>query len=198
MGESSTSADDLPLLRRCQEGDTVAFDELITRHREKMHMIAWQIVRNEEDALDVVQDAFVRAWRSLPKLKIESTTSFPAWMRRIVTNAAIDLCRRRQARPQVEIEDQALKIDAASHTTPAAMEAPGTSVDREFLRNRIAAAMEALSPEHRAVIMLKEIEDLSYDEIARTVGCSLGTVMSRLFYARKKLQSLLDDLHGQI
>src|SRR5262249_51794285 len=99
--------------------------------------------------------------------------------------------------PQTEIPDQGMKVDAASQTTPAAAEEPGSSVDRDFLRGRLDAALAQLSPEHRAVIVLKEVEDLSYQEIADEIGCSLGTVMSRLFYARKKLQHLLGDLHGQ-
>jgi RNA polymerase sigma-70 factor (ECF subfamily) len=90
-----------------------------------------------------------------------------------------------------------MKIDAASHTTPSSPEAPGHGLDRAEIRRRIEAAFTQLSPEHRAVIVLREIEDLSYEEIARHVGCSLGTVMSRLFHARKKLQTLLGDLHDE-
>lgn len=91
-----------------------------------------------------------------------------------------------------------MKIDAASHTTPSQPEVPGESVDRAEIRRRIEAAIAQLSPEHRAVILLKEIDDLSYEEIAGRIGCSLGTVMSRLFYARKKLQTLLSDLHEEL
>ena len=91
-----------------------------------------------------------------------------------------------------------MKIDPASRTTPSSPEAPGTSLDRAEIKRRVEQAFSALSPEHRAVIVLKEIEDLSYEEIARHIGCSLGTVMSRLYYARKKLQTLLHDLHEEI
>lgn len=91
-----------------------------------------------------------------------------------------------------------MKIDPASRTTPAAADPPGEGADRAEIRRRIEEAFAQLSPEHRAVIVLKEIDDLSYEEIARRVGCSLGTVMSRLFYARKKLQTLLEDLHEEL
>jgi RNA polymerase sigma-70 factor (ECF subfamily) len=91
-----------------------------------------------------------------------------------------------------------MNIDPASRTTPSRPEAPGTSLDRTEIKRRVEEAFSALSAEHRAVIVLKEIEDLSYEEIARHLGCSLGTVMSRLFYARKKLQTLLRDLHEEL
>lgn len=197
-GVNLATADDLALCRRAQEGDTAAFDELITRHREKIHMLTWQIVHNEEDALDLTQETFLRAWRSLPRLNLKNAASPLAWLRRIATNAAIDLFRKRRHRPQAELEDAALKIDAASRTTPSAGEVPGRGLDRELIRQRLSAALEKLSPEHRMVIVLKEMEDMSYEEIGRAAGCSTGTVMSRLFYARKNLQALLRDLHDEL
>lgn len=183
------------LLRRARGGDTRAFDELVTRNRERVYMQAYMIIRNEEDACELCQDAFVKAWRSLHRF--DGKFSFASWMRRIVSNAAIDLCRTRSRRPQVGMEIGELRPDAASRTTPSGGEVPGVGADREMLRSRIGAAFEALSPEHRQVIVLKEIEDLSYREIAREAGCSTGTVMSRLFYARKKLQDLLSDLKDE-
>ena len=182
------------LLVRAREGDTVAFDSLITRYRERIYMHTFQIVRNEEDALDLTQETFIRAWRSLAGF--DGTLS--NWLYRIATNASIDLCRRRQVRPQTEIESGSMKVDPASRTTPSRPEAPGSSLDRAEIKRRVEEAFSSLSAQHRAVIVLKEIEDLSYEEIARQLGCSLGTVMSRLFYARKKLQTLLRDLHEEL
>ena len=184
------------LLARAREGDTVAFDSLITRHREKIYMHTFQILRNEEDALDITQETFIRAWRSLASF--DGTAALSSWLRRIATNASIDLCRRRRIRPQTEIESGLMKIDPASRTTPSKPEAPGTSLDRAEIKRRVEEAFSTLSPEHRAVIVLREIEDLSYEEIAGNLGCSLGTVMSRLYYARKKLQTLLCDLHEEL
>ncbi|GAB4177246.1 MAG: RNA polymerase sigma factor RpoE [Terrimicrobiaceae bacterium] len=183
------------LLRRARDGDTRAFDELITRNRERVYMQAFMIIRNEEDACDLCQEAFVKAWRSLHRF--DGKFSFAGWMRKIVSNAAIDLCRARARRPQVGLGGGELRPDAASRTTPSGGEVPGAGADREMFRARIAAAFEALSPEHRQVIVLKEIEDLSYREIAKEAGCSTGTVMSRLFYARKKLQALLSNLKDE-
>lgn len=193
MGDQPEEAS---LLARARQGDTRAFDELVTMHREKIYMHAYQIVRNEEDAMDIAQDTFIRAWRSLAKF--DGKASFSSWLYRIATNASIDLCRKRQHRPQVELESVPMKVDAASHTTPFQPDPPGEGIDRAEIKHRVEEAFTTLSPEHRAVVILKEIDDLSYQDIAKRVGCSIGTVMSRLFYARKKLQPLLQDLHEEL
>jgi len=194
VGDDSSEAAEAGLLRRSRDGDTVAFGELITLHREKIYMQIYMIVRNEEDAMDLSQETFLRAWKSLPKFD----GKFPllTWLRRIATNAAIDLCRTRQRRPQVEIDGGPIHADAASRTTPTAFERPGDGIDRADLKARLEAAFDMLSPEHRAAISLKEFDGLSYQEIAKATDSSLGTVMSRLHYARKKLQSLLADLRN--
>jgi len=190
VGHSPLEAD---LLARSRDGDTVAFDGLVTCHRNKIFSIIFQIVRNEEDAMDLTQDTFVKAWFSLAKF--DGQRPFGAWIHRIATNAALDHFRRRQKRPQCAFDDFPMKIDAASKTTPASSEVPGEVMDRAELRRRLDKAIALLTPDHRAVILLKEVEDLSYSEIADQLRCSLGTVMSRLFYARKHLQSHLSDLY---
>lgn len=195
MDDDSQPFDEDDLLARAREGDLSAFDELITRHREKIYMQIYYMVRNAEDALDLTQESFIRAWKSLPSF--DGKVPFLSWVRRIATNASIDLCRRRKRRPQSELELGPMRIDAASRTTPSAAEVPGSGLDRAEIRRRIDAALETLSPDHRAIIILREMEELSYDEIARHLGCSQGTVMSRLFHARKKLQTQLNDLHEE-
>jgi len=195
MGDDLSSVDETGCLARAREGDTSAFGDLITLHRGKIHMHIFYMVRNEEDALDLTQDTFIRAWRSLARF--DGRASFSSWLFRIATNAAIDLCRKRKSRPQTEVELGPMKIDAASRTTPSPAEVPGAGLDRAEIKRRIEGAFAQLSPEHRAVVVLKEVEDCSYEEIARRLGCSPGTVMSRLFYARKKLQTLLADLHEE-
>lgn len=159
-------------------------------------MIALHITRNEEDALDVAQDAFVRAWKALSKF--DGTSPFASWVSRIASNAAIDLIRRRNAHPSTGFEAAPMAIDAGSRTTPKSPEAPGASLDRAAMRDAFETALATLSPEHRAVILLKEVEDLSYQEIADSVDCSIGTVMSRLFYARRKLQVELKDFYEKL
>ncbi|MDD5200758.1 MAG: sigma-70 family RNA polymerase sigma factor [Terrimicrobiaceae bacterium] len=192
-GELANEAD---LLAQSRLGNTRAFDRLITLHRDRVYMVAYHILRNNEEALDVVQESFLRAWKGLARF--DGTASLGSWLSRIASNASIDVIRRRQAHPQTEFEAVPMAIDAASRTTPAQPAKPGESVDQAEIRERFERALGTLSPEHRAVILLKEIEDLSYQEIADTVGCSIGTVMSRLFYARKKLQTELRDLYEEL
>ncbi|MGH8048476.1 MAG: RNA polymerase sigma factor [Chthoniobacterales bacterium] len=195
MGDGDL-ADESDLVKKSRAGDTSAFDRLITLHRDRVYMIANNILRNNEDALDVAQNTFLRAWKNLARF--DGSAPFGGWIARIATNASIDLIRRRQSHPQTEFEAVPMAIDAASRTTPSRPAKPGESIDREEIRKRFQSALATLSAEHRAVIVLKEIEDLSYQEIADSIGCSIGTVMSRLFYARKKLQTELRDLYEEL
>jgi RNA polymerase sigma-70 factor (ECF subfamily) len=194
--ETGDLANEAELLKRSRGGDTRAFDQLVTIHRERVHMVAYQILRNQEEALDVAQDTFLRAWKGLARF--DGTSSLRSWLSRIATNAAIDVVRRRNAHPSAEFEAAPMAIDAASRTTPGQPERPGENMDRAEMRGRFDRALATLSAEHRAVILLKEVEDFSYQEIADSVGCSLGTVMSRLFYARKKLQDQLREFYEQL
>jgi RNA polymerase sigma-70 factor (ECF subfamily) len=195
MGDGEL-ANEAELVNKSRLGDTRAFDQLITIHRNRVYMIANHILRNNEEALDVSQETFLRAWKNLSRF--DGSASLGGWLSRIATNASIDLIRRRQAHPQTEFEAVPMAIDAASRTTPSRPPKPGESLDRSHMRERFQMALGTLSDEHRAVIVLKEVEDLSYQEIADTVGCSIGTVMSRLFYARKKLQNELRDLYEEL
>ncbi len=194
--DNDEPANEPDLLARSRRGDTRAFDQLITIHRDRVYMVAYHILRNSEDALDVAQDTFLRGWKNLARF--DGAASLGSWLSRIATNASIDVVRRRQARPQSGFEAVPMAIDAASRTTPKQAAKPGDALDRAEMRERFERALATLSPEHRAVILLKEVEDLSYQEIAESVGCSIGTVMSRLFYARRKLQDQLRDLYEQL
>lgn len=183
------------LLGRARRGDTEAFDEIITLHRQRVYALAFQILRNNDDALDVAQETFLKAWRSLAKF--DGRHPIGTWLHRIATNASIDVVRRRQSHPQCSIEDGELAVDAASRTTPSSPETPGVEMDRRDLRSRLDEALACLSPDHRAVIILREVEDLSYDEIAKRMNTSTGTVMSRLYYARQHLQTRLKGTHEE-
>lgn len=186
---------EIDLLRRARDGDANAFGELVTLHRQKITMQAYMIVRNQEDAFDLAQETFLRAWKNLHRF--DGTHSMASWLRKIVTNAAIDLCRAKGHRPQSELPEGTLHADPASRTTPSSPAAPNKALENKELGARIEQAFEMLTLEHRAVISLKEFEGLSYQEIAEATGTSVGTVMSRLFYARQKLQSLLADLRHE-
>lgn len=190
---SDPADEEKTLVARSRKGDTQAFDALMTLHRSRVYAIILQIVRNEEDAMDLTQEAFFRAWKALPRF--DGKAKFTSWIHRIATNASLDWLRRVKARPQAT-------ETVEEYTQPVAPGGPDGSptarLDRKEMRRRIDEAIASLSPDHRAVIVLKEVEDLSYKEIAATLRCSIGTVMSRLFYARKNLQKKLADLHETI
>lgn len=171
-----------------------AFDQLVTRYRGRVYALIYHIVRNESDAWDLAQDAFIKAWKALPKF--EGQASFFTWLYRISHNVALDWLRARKVRGDVEFDDTLEKSVAAGATTaPRAEARPDDRLSHQELGQRLQAALAQLSPEHRGVIHLREIEGRSYEEIAEITGCTLGTVMSRLFYARKKLQALLSDVY---
>jgi RNA polymerase sigma-70 factor, ECF subfamily len=189
---------ELDLVKRCQAGDTGAFDELVTRYRTRVFGMIYNMVHSEQDAWDLAQDAFVKAWKSIKRFRGRS--SFYTWLYRIVMNVAIDWVRKKQVRSGAEFDDatQLKEIDPASKTAPKAGALPYETMERGEIRERIDQAIAQLTPEHRAVILMKEIEEMQYHEIAEALGCSIGTVMSRLFYARKKLQNLLRDVYENV
>jgi RNA polymerase sigma-70 factor (ECF subfamily) len=190
---------ELDLVARCQAGDTEAFDELVTRYRTRVFGMIYNMVHSEQDAWDLAQDSFLKAWKSIKRFKGRS--SFYTWIYRIVMNVTIDWLRKRQVKGGGgEFDDsiQLKEVEPASKTVPKAEALPHEMMERSEIRTRIDTAIAQLSPEQRAVILMKEIEGMQYHEIAEAVGCSIGTVMSRLFYARKKLQTLLRDVYENI
>lgn len=175
--------DDFPLVDRARQGDAAAFDELVTLHRGRLVRMLYQMVRNPDDAVDLAQETFVRAWRGVRGF--DGRHAFTTWLHRIATNAAIDFMRRQSRRPlPVELQEDALPAPRAPQP-----------MDEAHIHRRIESVLFSLPPEQRAVLVLREMEEYSYEEIARLVGCSQGTVMSRLFHARRKMQAELKDLH---
>ena len=190
---------ELDLVKQAQAGKTEAFDQLVSRYRTRVFGMIYNMVHNEQDAWDLAQDSFLKAWKSIARFRGQS--SFYTWIYRIVMNVTIDWLRKKQVRGGgAEFDDaiQLKEIDPASRTVPHADALPHERMEHKEIRNRIDAAIAQLSPEHRAVILMKEIEDMQYHEIAESLGCSIGTVMSRLFYARKKLQNLLRDVYENV
>jgi RNA polymerase sigma-70 factor, ECF subfamily len=197
-GNPVSGANDLDLVARAQKGDTGAFDALITQYRQRCFAMIYHMVRNEEDAWDLAQDGFVKAWKSLANFRGQS--AFYTWLYRIMTNVSLDWLRKKHIQGAQEFDDTIglRKIEPSASTAPKEMMEPAQRMADAEIRQRIDAAMEKLSPEHRTVAVLREIEGLDYQEIADAIGCSIGTVMSRLFYARKKLQTLLQDVYEQL
>jgi RNA polymerase sigma-70 factor (ECF subfamily) len=196
---AQSDVSELDLVKRCQAGDTEAFDELVTRCRTRVFGMIYNMVHSEQDAWDLAQESFLKAWKSIGRFRAQS--SFYTWIYRIVMNVTIDWLRKKQVKGGgAEFDDavQLREIDPASKTVPKTAALPHQAMEREEIRARIEKAIGQLSPEHRAVILMKEIDEMQYHEIAEALGCSIGTVMSRLFYARKKLQSLLKDVYENV
>ena len=194
----AVESSDVELVKRCQAGDPNAYNELVTRYRNKAFTMIYGMVQNEQDAWDLAQEGFLKAWRSIRQFKGES--SFYTWFYRIIANVTIDSLRRKGVHGESEFDDRIVSanVDPGSQTTPSSVPPPHEKLEQREIKQRINEAMAKLSPEHRAVIMMKEIEDLQYSEIAEILKCSIGTVMSRLFYARKKMQSLLRDVYENL
>lgn len=190
-------AADADLVARCQSGDMEAFEILVTRYRGKIFAMILNMIHNEADAWDLSQDTFVRAWQALPKFKGKS--SFYTWLYRIGHNVVYDWLRKKSNQTTKIEFDEAVGSDATAMNAPTAPKPPGApdlAAQRSDLRRALDEALGRLSPEHREVVLLKEVEGLQYQEIAERIDCSIGTVMSRLFYARKKLQELLKNERG--
>ena len=190
-----SSADDQSLVRAAQRGDMAAFEELVARHRDRIYARAYSMMRNEEEAIDLAQEAWVKGWQRLRQFQSES--SFGTWMTRIVINLCLDQLRKQKQQRTESIEAMDEESGGAERQMPVVTVNPTAGLERGELRQRIDRALGQLSYEHRTVLMLHEFEDMEYKEIARTMGCSIGTVMSRLFYARRKLALLLADLKKQ-
>ena len=189
-GMQAAEAEDMELVAKCQRGDTQAFNELVTRYRGKVYAMIYNMVHNEQDAWDLAQDGFLKAWKSIGRFRAQS--SFYTWLYRIVMNVSIDWVRKKKITGDAEFDEEIglQGIEAGASTAPNADPLPFQKMEREEIRIRIDAAVEKLSPEHRAVILMREMDGMQYEEIAEALDCSVGTVMSRLFYARKKLQEI--------
>jgi RNA polymerase sigma-70 factor (ECF subfamily) len=184
---------DFELVERCQRGDLDAYEILVGRHRQRVFHYAYSRLRNEQDATDLSQETFVKAWQAIRGFK--KTAQFSTWLYRITTNLVIDHARRRERRPEVPFEESVdPDADANVEMPPSSQASPTDEAQRTELRQQIDTALLELSPEHRAVLQLREFDGFDYAEIAKAVGCSLGTVMSRLHYARKHMQKLLKDV----
>jgi RNA polymerase sigma-70 factor (ECF subfamily) len=202
MGAAKQSVKEVPdrrLVEKARQGDTAAYAELVRRYERRAYGVAYGMLRNPSDAQDVAQDAFIKAYRYLGRFK--GTASFYTWLYRIVVNLCIDHLRKRSRSAQVEYDDRLGRPD--NETEPGADLKPSTldsNPQKALARRELAEAMQkgldTLSEKHRAVLVLRELEGLSYKEMAEVMKCSKGTIMSRLFHARKKMQEFLREYLG--
>jgi len=180
--------DEAELIDRARNGDSEAFGVLVERYQRRVVGVALAVVKNQDDAIELAQETFVRAFENLKNF--ESRSSFSTWLYRIAANLSIDFWRREGRHVILRGEDAQSEIDRL----PSLQGDSFKAVSRSELSERLKNALEQLTPEHRAVILLREVEGLSYDEISETLQCPRGTVMSRLHYARTHLRTILQDL----
>lgn len=187
--QDNQALSDEKLVGRARRGDMPAFEELVARHRDKVYARAFSMMRNEDDALEVSQEAWIKAWQRLKQFQGDS--SFLTWMTRIVINLCLDHLRKQKRQRAESIETLQEEAGGVERLMPIVSVNPSAGLERQELRERIDQAMAQLSYEHRTVLILHEFERLEYKEIAKRMKCSIGTVMSRLFYARRKLAHLM-------
>ena len=190
-----SSAEDAALVKAAQKGDTGAFEELVARHRDKIYARAFSMMRNEDEAVDLSQEAWVKGWQRLEQFQGDS--SFATWITRIVINLCLDELRKQKRRRTESIEGMDEDSGGVERQMPVITTNPTERLERGELRQRIDKALEQMSHEHRTVVVLHEFEEMEDKEIAKAMQCSIGTVMSRLFYARRKLAALLADLKNE-
>jgi RNA polymerase sigma-70 factor (ECF subfamily) len=191
--------EDRALIAKAQAGDTAAFRSLVERHQRRAFAIALSLVRDENDARELVQDAFLRVFKGLGSF--QGGSSFFTWLYRIITNLSIDLIRK-PGRGLGELDERRIDADPEHEADfPLLSRFEGADpvdvVRRREIAARLQKALDALPPYHRGVIVMREIEGLSYEEMAQVMGVSKGTIMSRLFHARQKLQRALVDCYEE-
>jgi RNA polymerase sigma-70 factor (ECF subfamily) len=191
--------EDRALIAKAQAGDMGAFRQLVERHQRRAFAIALALVRDENDARELVQDAFVRVFKNLQGF--QGSSSFFTWLYRIITNLSIDLIRK-PGRQKADLDEARLDSEeGADLELPFLSRFDGADpvdvVRRREIAARLQTALDALPSYHRAVIVMREIDGLSYEEMAQAAGVSKGTIMSRLFHARQKLQKALADCYRE-
>ena len=181
---------DSVLVQRATKGDAIAFSELVNRHYKRAVRVAFGLLKDKHDAEDVVQDAFARVHARLHEFN--GASAFYTWLYRIVVNLSIDAIRKKRRERRADVEDESARDALAQNELwPRSTVAPDEQAERRELQSRLQKAFEGLPEIHQAVIFLRELEGFSYDEIADSLQIKKGTVMSRLFHARRVLQDKL-------
>lgn len=195
-GRPAVATDDLTLVQRVQTGDQRAFKLLVERYQRKVYAVALGMLKDKEEARDVAQEAFIKVYRYLAHFKGDA--SFYTWLYRITVNICIDSMRRKGSKGNEHQEfDESLQLDTAEANLGALGTRLGTNPQKSALRRelaeRITAAIAQIPEAHRQILLLREVEGMSYEDIARTLEIPKGTVMSRLFHARLKMQKILGE-----
>jgi RNA polymerase sigma-70 factor (ECF subfamily) len=185
-------ADDQVLVRRAQRGDSEAFDTLVRRYQERIYSTIYHMTSNHEDANDLAQEAFIKAHQALKSFKGDA--SFFTWLYRIAVNKTINFLKQRKNRTHLSLDDLDFNAEHDPDLVSLISErTPRREVNLAELQERLNTALQNLSEDHRLVVTLHDVQGLPHDEISKIMDCNVGTVRSRLFYARQQLQAYLSD-----
>jgi RNA polymerase sigma-70 factor (ECF subfamily) len=183
---------EMDLVKRARRGDLAAYDDLVRRYQERIYATVYHMTANHEDANDLAQEAFIKAFQALKSFK--GGSSFYTWVYRIAVNKTINFLKQRKNRAQMSLDD--LDFNAEHDPDLVALisdKTPRREVALAELQEKLNAAMQKLSEPHRLAVTLHDVQGLSHEEIAKIMDCNVGTVRSRLFYARQQLQGYLAD-----
>src|SRR5438874_4319867 len=180
------------LVEQARTGDLSAYDELVQRYQERIYATIYHMTSNHEDANDLAQEAFIKAFQALKTFK--GGSSFYTWVYRIAVNKTINFLKQRKNRSQMSLDD----IDMNAEHDPDLValiseKTPRREINLAELQEKLNEAMQKLSEPHRLVVTLHDVQGMSHEEIAKIMDCNIGTVRSRLFYARQQLQAYLSD-----
>lgn len=179
------------LVKRSQKGDTRAFEQLVTLYRDRVYALSYQLTGNHADAEDLAQNVFIKAYQALPKFRNEADLG--TWLHRIAVNLSIN--EKRKRKPDVSLDSPVQTRDGEMPRLVASdSESPEEAYENKEFRDMVRAALRELSAEHRAVLVLREMQGYAYDEIAAMLDCSLGTVKSRINRARQALKKEITRL----
>src|SRR3974390_1514653 len=190
--ESPAPVDEGELVQRARRGDLSAYDGLVQRYQERIYATVYHMTSNHEDANDLAQESFIKAFQALKTFK--GGSSFYTWLYRIAVNKTINFLKQRKNKAQMSLDD--LDFNAEHDPDLVALisdKTPRREVALAELQEKLNAAMQKLSEPHRLVVTLHDVQGLSHEEIAEIMECNIGTVRSRLFYARQQLQAYLSD-----
>src|SRR5271169_5801903 len=190
--EPAAPTAEMDLVRRAQRGELAAYDELVQRYQERIYATVYHMTSNHEDANDLAQDSFIKAYLALKSFK--GGSSFYTWLYRIAVNKTINFLKQRKNKYHLSLND--LDINAENDPDLVALisdKTPHREVGLTELQKKLNEALLKLSEPHRMVVVLHDVQGQSHEEIAEVMGCNIGTVRSRLFYARQQLQSYLSD-----
>lgn len=195
------SAEEKILIERCRRGDQAAFGELVQRYQRRIYGVAFAMLHHRENARDITQETFIRVYQNLASF--QGVSSFYTWLYRITINLCLDHLRKKSRQHEKSFEEEGHSAGSEEAMAAGILPQPlglnpRDELLRKELRQQIEKAMARLSPNHRAVLLLREVEGLSYEEMAEIMQCSTGTIMSRLFNARRQMQRLLLKNGAQI